>query len=232
MKASITLTSPSSSLGRKLKGMVVFDMDGTLIEEKSSWWLIHKVMGTLELAEKYERMYREGKIDYDEWADLDISSWMGKDFSPAILALRKVKLMKGAKQAIELLRLNGFLVGVVSAGLNVVLKRVLDHVKLDFYEVNELILKNNVVIGYEIKVGYRDKGKKVVELSRRFSIPLNRVAVVGDSENDIEMFKLPEVFRIAFIPSHPELRRLADVVMLKKDLTKVAEVIIERFKDF
>jgi phosphoserine phosphatase len=211
--------------------MVVFDMDGTLIEAKSSWWLIHEAMGTSDQAKEYERMYREGIIDYDKWAELDVSTWIGKDFSPAYSALKGVRLMKGAQEAVRLLRSKGFLVGVVSAGLNVVLEKVLEEVKLDFYEVNELELEDNIVIGWKTRVGYRDKGIMVIELSKRFSISLDHVTVVGDAENDLEMFKLPQVYKIAFLPSHPRLEKLADIVIREKDLMKVAEAILKKFNE-
>ncbi len=219
----------NSSLGRKTTGMVVFDMDGTLIEAKSSWWLIHEAMGTSDQAKEYERMYREGIIDYEKWAELDISTWIGKDFSPALSTLKKVRLMKGAQEAVGLLRSKGFLVGIISAGLNVVLEKVLEKIKLDFHEVNELELEDNIVMGWKTRVGYRDKGIKVIELSERFSIPLDHVTVVGDAENDLEMFVLPQVYKIAFLPSHPRLEKLADIVIREKNLIRVAEVILERF---
>ncbi len=229
MKERIFQKYQNSSLGHRRKGMVVFDMDGTLIETKSSWWLIHEAMGTKDQARDYERMYRDGTIDYDRWAELDISTWIGRDFSPALSVLKGVRLMKGARDAVNLLRSNGFIVGVVSAGLNVVLDQVLKEVSLDFYEANELELRNNIVVGWKTRVGYHDKGRKVIELSERFSIPLNRIIVVGDSENDLEMFKLPEVYKIAFLPSNRELEKLADVTIREKDLIKVAKVILKKF---
>jgi len=209
--------------------MVVFDMDGTLIEARSSWWLIHEAMGTEKQARENERMYRRGIIDYDRWAELDVHAWIGKDFSKALSALKEVKLMEGARESVELLRSEGFIVGVISAGLNVVLERVLEEIVLDFYEVNELLLKNKVVVGWRTRVGYHDKGRKVIELSEKFSVPLNLVAVVGDAENDLEMFKLPQVFKIAFLPSHPDLEALADITIREKNLMRVAEVILKRF---
>jgi len=209
--------------------MVVFDMDGTLIEARSSWWLIHEAMRTEKQARENERMYRRGIIDYDRWAELDVRAWIGKDFSKALSALKEVKLMEGARESVELLRSEGFIVGVISAGLNVVLERVLEEIVLDFYEVNELLLKNKVVVGWRTRVGYHDKGRKVIELSEKFSVPLNLVAVVGDAENDLEMFKLPQVFKIAFLPSHPDLEALADITIREKNLMRVAEVILKRF---
>jgi len=209
--------------------MVVFDMDGTLIEARSSWWLIHEAMRTEKQARENERMYRRGIIDYDRWAELDVRAWIGKDFSKALSALKEVKLMEGARESVELLRSEGFIVGVISAGLNVVLERILEEIALDFYEVNELLLKNKVVVGWRTRVGYHDKGRKVIELSEKFSVPLNLVVVVGDAENDLEMFKLPQVFKIAFLPSHPDLEALADITIREKNLMRVAEVILKRF---
>ncbi len=209
------------------RGMAVFDMDGTLVRLESSWQLIHKAMGTLREARDNMERYRRGEISYDEWAELDVACWLGKDFSPALRALSKIEPVDDLREALELLRERGLLVGVVSSGLDLVLKRVEKLFEFDFSVTNELILEGSRVVGWRVNVPFNAKGGIVKRLASKLGIPLDRVAVIGDAENDLEMFRIPVGLRVAFNPSSEALEREADVVIRSNSLLDVARVVIE-----
>ncbi|MEB3772847.1 MAG: phosphoserine phosphatase, partial [Desulfurococcales archaeon] len=62
-------------MGSRKVRIVLFDVDGVLVEEKSSWQVIHRLLGVEEEAEKGTRMYMEGIIDYLGWMRHDTGVW-------------------------------------------------------------------------------------------------------------------------------------------------------------
>ena len=51
-----------------------FDLDGTLLEEDSSWAAIHRFFGTTRESQQSLKLYSEGKIDYKEFMRRDIAA--------------------------------------------------------------------------------------------------------------------------------------------------------------
>ncbi len=211
-------------------GLVAFDMDGTLIEGGVSWEILHKAMGTWEAARANMEAYLSGEISYDEWFRRDVGLWVGRRIDAALEALRSLRPVEGAVEAIRRLRSEGTIVGIVSSGLDVVMRGVLGGVELDFAEVNGLELGGDgVVVGWEIRVPFSGKGRIVRETAESFGVPLGSVAVVGDAENDLSMFALPVGLRVAFRPKSRDLAESADAVVWGS-LTDVADLIVDWFR--
>ncbi|RLG40624.1 MAG: hypothetical protein DRO01_03890 [Thermoproteota archaeon] len=214
-------------------GLVAFDMDGTLVKLESSWLLIHRAMGTESDAKINAERYYCGQISYDEWAKLDVALWMGRDFTPALRAVEAVEPVSGAREALEALRSAGLAVGVISSGLDLVLRRLesLLGFRFDFAVTNELLLDGSTLVGWKVNVPFHSKGDVLLRVTRRLDVPLSEVAVVGDAENDLSMFRLPVGLRVAFNPTSPELEREADVVIRSESLLDVAEAILDWCED-
>jgi HAD superfamily PSPase-like hydrolase len=68
---------------------VAFDLDGTLVCEKSSWWTLHKHFGTYHHSLINMKDYENGKITYDKFMELDIELWKPR---PHIETIKKVLL--------------------------------------------------------------------------------------------------------------------------------------------
>ena len=54
---------------------MLFDLDGTLVKEISSWRSIHKFFGTEDGVSSNLKAYELGKIDYEEFMRRDIALW-------------------------------------------------------------------------------------------------------------------------------------------------------------
>ncbi len=214
---------------RECEGLVAFDMDGTLVKLESSWVLIHRAMGTEEKARINMERYYRGELSYDEWAELDVALWMGKDFSPALRAIEGVEPVDGAGEALRALRAAGLTVGVISSGLDLVLRRLesLLGFRFDFAVTNELILDGSRLVGWKVNVPFHSKGDVLLRVVRRLDVPLSKVAVVGDAENDLGMFRLPVGLRVAFNPASHRLEREADVIVKSESLIDVAKAIVD-----
>ncbi len=208
---------------------MAFDMDGTLVKLESSWLLIHRAMGTENDAKINMERYYRGEISYDEWAELDVALWMGRDFTPALRAVEAVEPVRGAREALTALRNAGLAVGVISSGLDLVLRRFesLLEFRFDFAVTNELLLDGSTLVGWKVNVPFHSKGDVLLRVIRRLDVPLSEVAVVGDAENDLGMFRLPVGLRVAFNPTSPALEREADVVVRSESLMDVAEAILD-----
>ena len=57
---------------------VFFDCDGTFTKVKSSWEYIHRRLNIWnDYADEYQMLFREGKIDYEEFCRKDALLWKG-----------------------------------------------------------------------------------------------------------------------------------------------------------
>jgi len=67
--------------------LVIFDLDGTLTQERSIWEYIHKQLGKwYGFAEEYQNLFLAGKISYEEfWKPLGgVTSLYIAKFEPII----------------------------------------------------------------------------------------------------------------------------------------------------
>ena len=216
---------------QKERAIAVFDLDGTFIDIDSSWRLVHRILGTEKAAEENMKLYARGEISYEEWAERDVSLWIGVSIKYLVEKVKvAVKLTKNADVAVNLLRRSGIAVGVISSGIDVVLSS-LENIELDFIKINRMMLENDLIRGVKVEVGF-DKRNILIEMSRDMAVPLDNIVVIGDGENDVSMFELPVGLRIAFNPRSRRLVELADYIVAYKDLLPVAEIILNWFRNF
>jgi phosphoserine phosphatase len=207
-----------------MRYMTCFDMDGTLIEVKSSWEFIHEILGTEEEARIYRQMYERGEIDYRRWAELDVSSWRRRDFSEVLRRVDSIRLMENSERSIKMLKDSGFIVGVISSGLNVIADKICERLGMDFCKSTRLLLEGNEVIGLAEDLPPDEKGSVLEEVARGYDIPLTRVAFVGDGDSDLSIFEMDLGLKIAFRPRSERIVRLADHVV--HDLLEASELIL------
>ncbi len=205
--------------------LVAFDMDGTLLPINSSWEFIHRILGTEEIASKYRRMYERGEIDYRRWAELDVSSWRERDFSIVLRKVKNLRPIEDAEEAVRRLREEGFVVGIISSGLDVIAKRLCYLLGMHFCRSAELKIVGNRVAGILRELDPERKSEELADVARRFNVPLSRVAFVGDGESDLSVFRMNIGKKIAFRPKSEVIRSLADHVV--DSLTEAAEILIK-----
>ena len=100
--------------------LVVFDMDGTIIEPRSSWAMIHDYFGT-DNSEMLQ-MYINHKISDKEFVKADIKLWNSKSEIPVSeeyinSILDKAKPREGAKELIASLHRNNIKTVILSGGI-------------------------------------------------------------------------------------------------------------------
>lgn len=214
-------------------GLVVFDMDGVIIDTISSWKYIHDYFGTSN--DHSVDDYLKGNIDDLEFIRRDALLWQenGRPITKNKLVeiVSDVPLMKGAEECIDLLKKNNIKTAIVSAGLDVLADIVTEKLEIDYVFCNGVKADDNGFLTGEgiLQVELMYKDKKVIELSKELSIPLEKIASVGNSCFDIPMFEVSGL-GIAFNPDDDCVRKAADYIVEGRDLTKIIPIIKQHLR--
>ncbi|MCI0501052.1 MAG: HAD-IB family phosphatase, partial [Epsilonproteobacteria bacterium] len=208
--------------------LVVFDMDGVLVDIYSSWKYVHDYFNTSN--EKSVEAYLKGEINDMEFIKRDATLWKenGKPIKKEKLAkiLSDVPLMPGAKECINTLHDKNIKTAIVSAGLDVLSQRVgkelgVEHIYSNGIQVDEHgYLTDKGILN--VKLIYKDEA--VNHLSKALKIPLDRIAAVGNSCFDISMFEVAGL-GIAFNPSDECTKKYADHVVIGKNLELILDLL-------
>ncbi len=210
--------------------VVVFDLDGTLIEHESSWVTLHRYFGAAgHDVDANMDAFMDGHIDYSQWMDLDIGLW--KRRHPTLDhvedAFSVVKVPQKTVDAIARLKAAGIRTYIVSSGIDVLAQSVGNQLGVDGVYANTLNADDNGVLTGTgtCAVDPLRKHEVVIKIAKRESVPMGDIACVGDTKYDISMFEgVGGTF--ALNPKHQELIDAADASF--DDITDlVAHILME-----
>ncbi len=171
--------------------VVFFDCDGTLTTVKSSWEHIHRRLGIWDNhADEYQKLFRQGLIDYDEFCRRDALLWKGFPLTKIMEIVNGIPYQDGAKDAVAALRDMGIFTAIISTGLSFLVERVRAELGIDMAVSNELLVDKGFLTGEtRINVQYGHKGHWVKNLLSKLGVDRLSSCAVGDGEGDREMFE-------------------------------------------
>ncbi|HUV61960.1 MAG TPA: HAD-IB family phosphatase [Thermoplasmata archaeon] len=208
--------------------LVVFDMDGVLVDVGSSWVHVHRHFGVDN--EHSLQAYLRGEIDDMEFIRRDVALWIARDPTLTMERLRRIlstaPLMNGAKETVETLRKNGTRTAIVSAGIDLLAERVAIELKMDTFFANGFVADCAGRLTGEgiLNVRLDGKDQKVKMLTDMFGLDKSDVVSVGNSRYDIPMFDVSGL-GIAFCPEDDDTLERADRVVHEKDLRRILDII-------
>ena len=208
--------------------LIAFDMDGVLADTISSWKYVHDYFGCSN--DRSVDEYLKGKIDDNEFIKRDVSLWQENSIPTTkdkiIKILSNVKLIKGADKCIKELKRLGISSAIVSAGLDILAKRLGAKLGIDYIFANEISTDKNGRLNGDslIKVRLMHKDKTIINLSDISGISIDNIAAVGNSCFDIPMFETCGL-GIAFNPNDDCIKNVADIVVEGKDLSRIIDFI-------
>lgn len=196
------------------RGLIAFDLDGTLVRIWSAWSWIHRLLGTLEAAKPSADRYYAGEIDYSKWAELDVELWHGIPLSRIEQAIQYgLEFIPNAAELVETLQESGFTTAIISSGLAVFADRAKEELGIDISRANKLKTdEKGRICGVEVHVAFDNKDQVLKEIAHDLRIQLSQCAAIGDSRNDIPMFNIVG-FSIAFNPSTAEVANAASTIV-------------------
>ena len=202
--------------------LVIFDVDGTLTQERSIWEYIHIRLGKwYGFAEEYQKQFLAGKISYEEFFERDAQVWKGMKVEELLEIVKTVPFHPGAAELIIYLKQKGMKLSVVSSGLSLLSNWVHQKYGFDYSVSNDLLHENGVLTGkVRIQVYYDKKAEWVKRILEQFNVRPEEVMAIGDSIGDIDMFQMVG-FSIAFNSSCSDLDKIANVCIRSQNLADI-----------
>lgn len=212
--------------------LIVFDMDGVLVDTISTWVWIHQHFGVNnDLALK---LFLEKKIDDMEFMRRDIALWLSKNPSLCLTDIKKitdtVPLIPGIKETIEILSKKDIESAIITGGLDLVAKRIENEAKVKYVIANGLVTNRcgNLTGEGVCNVELLNKAKPLRKLMQQIGLRKEEVVAVGNSHIDVPMFKVAN-FGIAFNPADEVVQKEAKFVVKEKNLLAVLKYIDNGF---
>jgi HAD superfamily phosphoserine phosphatase-like hydrolase len=219
--------------GRRIKyKLVIFDLDGTIIDGTDSIWkTMHEFLGIYDHPKRIELRdkFMSGRISYAEWAEKDMELMIahGIDRDKMFRAMKNLKLVKGARETLEKLKARGMKLALVSGSLDIVLEKFIPDYRKIFshvYIVSVIFDERGRVKAIDACHDAWNKHIALLEICKAEGITPDECVFVGDHSNDVSAAKAAGL-SIAFDPKSAELKKAADVVIEKKDLRGILKII-------
>ncbi|MBC7081176.1 MAG: HAD-IB family phosphatase [Thermoplasmatales archaeon] len=206
--------------------LIVFDMDGVFIEERSSWKVIHKKYGIKN--DDIVEAYKKGEIDDEEFLNRDIERWREKGIRKENIEkiFNSIDLTSGCRECIEYLNEIGE-IAIISGGIDTLAKRIANF-GIKYVFANGIIYRENLPWKAILNVPLMEKGKVLEKLIEKLGVEKENVIVIGDTKYDIDMFRRAGV-KIAFNPTD-EIKNFANFVVEKRDLNELIKIFEKYIK--
>ena len=167
-------------------GLIVFDLDGVLINEYLPE-LAKLVDKEKEVSEITQLGIME-KIDWKDGLEKRIALLQGLSIEDATRVATKMEYHEGIVETFRQLKENGHILAVITGGFDVFEERLRNDLGIDFVIANKFIVDNGRINGIEIIVD-EHKEKSLEKLLYDLEIDKKDVIMVGDGTNDIGILR-------------------------------------------
>ncbi len=175
---------------KKIKGLCVLDIDGTLIEEEVIDLLGKEAECEEEVALLTAQAMR-GELDFEESLRKRVSLLQGLSVDTLDKIYHELHLSKNATQFINTLQKNQIEVGLVSGGFTPVVERIAKDLGISLYTANQLETRDGYLTGNLISpiISREVKEKTLLSWAQELEVPIDRTIAIGDGANDLAMLK-------------------------------------------
>lgn len=206
--------------------LICFDMDGVIFKDINFWMELHKKFGTLEQGKELTKKYLH--TNYDRLVEeIVVKLWKGKDAKPYYDLVNSIEYLPSVKDVFSFIKKRDYITAIISASSIDCARRVQKDFGVDHIYANELVIKDGKVSGefvWPIGAGKEKKAEIIKHLCNDLRIKLKEVVYIGDSDTDIEAFKIVGK-SIAFNSSSDELKQVADYVVESENLAGVLKYL-------
>ena len=209
---------------KKIKGLCVLDVDGTLIEEEVIDLLGKEAECEEEVALLMAQAMR-GKLDFEASLKRRISLLKGLSIDTFDKIYHELHLSKNAVKFINTLQKNQIEVGLVSGGFTPVVERLAKDLGISLFAANRLEIRDGHLTGNLVGpiISREVKKETLVRWADELKVPIDRTIAIGDGANDLAMLKRAGI-GIGFCAKEI-VKEEIHLQIEERDLTKVLNLI-------
>lgn len=210
----------------KTKGLLVMDVDSTLVQEEVIDLLGDEAGVGQQVADITERAMR-GELDFRQALEERVATLEGLSESIFDKVYARIHFNKNAKELVAELHARGYKVGLVSGGFHETVDRLAAEAGIDYVKANHLEVVDGVLTGktYGDIVTKEIKVQKLRDWAIENELVLSQTIAMGDGANDLPMIHEAGI-GIAFC-AKPIVRQQAPYQINEPDLYKVIEILDE-----
>lgn len=210
----------------KTKGLLVMDVDSTLVQEEVIDLLGDEAGVGQQVADITERAMR-GELDFRQALEERVATLEGLPESIFDKVYARIHFNKNAKELVAELHVRGYKVGLVSGGFHETVDRLAAEAGIDYVKANHLEVVDGVLTGktYGDIVTKEIKVQKLRDWAVENELVLSQTIAMGDGANDLPMIHEAGI-GIAFC-AKPIVRQQAPYQINEPDLYKVIEILDE-----
>ena len=215
---------------KKVTGLLVMDVDGTLIRQEGIDLLAQEA-GVGEKVAEITAQAMNGELDFAASLEARVALLKGLETSIFPKILEQIEVTPGAESLITELHQRGYKVGLVSGGFHEVIDPIARSLGIDLVRANRLQVSDGHLTGKvlgEIITPERKK-ESLLTWAKENHVPQSQSIAKGDGANDLPMIETAGI-GIAFM-AKPIVAERAPYRIEKRDLSFVLEILDQHRKE-
>ncbi|RSK03710.1 Phosphoserine phosphatase [Streptococcus gordonii] len=212
---------------KSVKGLLVMDVDSTLIMEEGIDLLGVEAGVGAQVAAITERAMR-GELDFEAALRKRVALLKGLPEDIFARIAEKIHFTPGAENLVKELHKRGYKVGLVSGGFHETVDRLAEQLGVDYVKANRLEIEQGILTGQVLgKIVTKDtKLAMLKEWASENNLELNQTIAMGDGANDLPMIQAAGM-GIAFM-AKPIVREQAPYQIQERNLYRVIDHLDNR----
>lgn len=212
---------------KSVKGLLVMDVDSTLIMEEGIDLLGEEAGVGTQVAAITERAMR-GELDFEAALRERVTLLKGLPEDIFARIAERIHFTPGAEDLVKELHKHGYKVGLVSGGFHETVDRLAEQLGIDYVKANRLEIQQGLLTG-RVLGDIVTKDTKLAMLkawAAENKLELNQTIAMGDGANDLPMIQAAGI-GIAFM-AKPIVREQAPYQIQECNLYRVIDFLDNR----
>ena len=211
----------------QIKGLLVMDVDSTLIMEEGIDLLGEEAGVGAQVAAITERAMR-GELDFEVSLRERVALLKGLPEDIFDRIAERIHFTPGAEDLVKELHKRGYKVGLVSGGFHETVDRLAEQLGVDYVKANRLEIQQGILTGQVLgKIVTKDTKLAMLNAwAAENNLELNQTIAMGDGANDLSMIQAAGM-GIAFM-AKPIVREQAPYQIQERNLYRVIDLLDNR----